>query len=182
MIPPEIKKWNRPAGDANSRSRLSAVGLSEKHSGFLESQPPCARRHFLPKYPNGWLVVESRIWSVRPSHHPRRVDRDRQHATDLGLPEAAWQEIMSYSPTNIDPIRLAAVRCGLVRIREHRRHVSVQYWAEAERADAVLAAVVKALTGLEIHPDTRLEIDNLLAGDSRVATLGGLQADVVQGT
>ena len=81
-------------------------------------------------------------------------------------------------PTAIDLIRVAAVRFGLVRIREHRRYISVQFMAEAERVEAVLVAVAKALTGLRIHEDTFLVVDNLLLGESRSITLGGLQVEM----
>ena len=51
---------------------------------------------------------------------------------------------------------------------------------EAGRVGTVLAAVVRALLGAGIHPDTRLIVDNLLTGESRAILLGGLQADVAQ--
>jgi len=103
--------------------------------------------------------------------------RDRQNAEALGLPDDAYQQIISYPATAIDAIRLVAVRYGLVRIREHRRHVSVQYAAEHNREQAVLQAIATALTGL-IHPDTRLVIDNLLLRESTAITLAELQADL----
>jgi hypothetical protein len=106
--------------------------------------------------------------------------RDRQNAEDLGLPEAVYREIMRFEPTDIDPIRLAAVRCGLVRIREHRRHISVQYLAAPERVGAIVDAVAKALTGLGIHPDTRLIVDNLLLGETVEITLAGLETSPCQ--
>jgi hypothetical protein len=105
---------------------------------------------------------------------------DRQHAEDLGLPEAAYREIMSFAPTNIDPIRLVAVRCGLVRIREHRRYVSVQYISEADRVGLISDAVAIALTDLGIHPDTRLIVDNFLLGESVAMTLAGLDTPPCQ--
>jgi hypothetical protein len=108
--------------------------------------------------------------------------RDRQHAAELGLPEADFAKIISFPPTAIDEIRLVAVRRGLVRVREHRRHVSVQFMAEAERVGMVLGAVVAALIGVEIHPDSRLIVDNLLLGDSRAIMLGGLAAELRVGT
>ncbi len=117
-----------------------------------------------------WLNPETGLLVKVSTTHDAWV-RDRANATALGLPEAVFQEISSYAATDIDPIRLAACRCGLVRVREHRRHVSVQYWTEADLSPQVIRAVAKALADLGIHPDTRLEIDNLQLGESRAVTL-----------
>ena len=95
----------------------------------------------------------------------------REHALDLGLPEAAYQEIMSYAATDIDPIRMVGLRYGLVRVREHKWHVSVQFAADSGRSPQVIQVVATALTGLGIHPDTFLVIDNLLLNESRSLTL-----------
>ena len=124
-----------------------------------------------------WFHPERKLLVRVATTHDEWV-RDRANAEALGLPEAVYQEIMGYDPADIDAIRLAACRCGLVRVREHKRHVSVQYAAEAERVGMVLGAVVTALIGAGIHPDSMLHIDNLLAGDSRSVTLGGLQAEL----
>ena len=78
-----------------------------------------------------WLNPETGLCVRVATTHDEWV-RDRKNAEDLGLPDTVYREIMSYDPTDIDPIRLAAVRCGLVRIREHRRHISVQYMADAD--------------------------------------------------
>jgi hypothetical protein len=74
---------------------------------------------------------------------------------------------------------MVGVRQGLVRIREHKRHVSVQFAAQTSRVESVFRAVATALTGL-VHPDERLVIDNLLTGESKAITLGGLQAEMGQ--
>lgn len=124
-----------------------------------------------------WLHPErNQVVKVATTHDDHI--RDRANATALGLPETAYREIMSYAATEIDPIRMVGLRHGLVRVREHRRHVSVQFMAEAERAGLVLAAVATALIGLGIHADSRLIVDNLLTGDSQAITLASLQAQV----
>jgi hypothetical protein len=128
-----------------------------------------------------WLHPEgNQIVKVATTHDEWL--RDRQHIADLGLPSTAYEEIMGYPPTDIDPIRMVGLRHGLVRVREHRRHVSVQYWAEAERAGPVLAAAAAALIAVGIHPDSRLIVDDLLLGNSMAITLGGLQAEMGLGT
>ena len=128
-----------------------------------------------------WLNPDSGLIVKVATTHDAWV-RDRQHAAELGLTEADFQEISSYPATAVDEIRLVAVRRGLVRVREHRRHVAVQHWSEAGRVGAVLAAVVRALMDVEIHPDTRLIVDNLLTGESRAILLGGLAAELSGGT
>ena len=128
-----------------------------------------------------WLHPErNQIVQVATTHDEWL--RDRQHAGDLGLPEAAFEEIMSYAATDIDPIRMVALRHGLARVREHKWHVSVQHWTEAERVGAVLAAVARALIAVGIHADSRLVVDNLLLGESKAITLRGLQAELDLGT
>ena len=98
-----------------------------------------------------WLNVErNQIVKVATTHDEHI--RDRTNAAILGLPEAAYEEIMSYAATEIDPIRLVAVRHGLVRIREHKWHVSVQFAADSDRSPQVIQLVATALTGLGIHP------------------------------
>jgi hypothetical protein len=128
-----------------------------------------------------WINPDTNLIVKVESTHDEWV-RNRQHAADIGLSDADFQEIMSYLPTAVDEIRLVAVRRGLVRVREHRRHVSVQFMAEAERVGMVLAAVVRGLMEVGIHPDSMLHIDNLLLRDSRSIMLGGLAAELGGGT
>ena len=107
--------------------------------------------------------------------------QNQKNAEDLGLLPEACKEIMGYAPTAVDEIRLVGVRHGLVRIREHKRHVSVQFWAELNCLNSVLQAVVKALNGVGIHPDTRLVIDNLLSDERVAMTLRELEAALENG-
>ena len=107
--------------------------------------------------------------------------RNQRNAENLGLPPEAYAEIMQYPATAIDEIRLVGVRHGLVRIREHKRHISVQFMAEANRVEMVLRAVVKALNGVEIHPDSRLVVDNLLPQERVVISLRELEIALKNG-
>lgn len=128
-----------------------------------------------------WLHPDSGL-IVKVSETHDEWLRDRQHAAELGLGDADFQEIGSYPASAVDEIRLVAVRHGLVRVREHRRHVSVQHMTEGKRVGVVLAAVVRGLMEVGIHPDTRLIVDNLLTGDSRAIMLHGLAAELGGGT
>ena len=88
--------------------------------------------------------------------------RNRQNVGSIGLPESAYEEVMRFSPTQEDQIRLVAIRSGLVRIREHPRYVSVQYAAESDQEKPVLQAVFTALKVLKMSAETTLVIDNFL--------------------
>ena len=115
------------------------------------------------------------------STHDAWVRDDWHNAEALGIPGDIFQKISSLEPTSIDEIRLLALKTGLVRIREYKsrrnQDVHIQFWAAAARVGAVLEAVAEALAELGIHGDTRLVIDNLHLGDSRVVTLTTLQAE-----
>ena len=129
-----------------------------------------------------WINPDSGLIAQVTETHDAWI-RDRQHAADLGLTDADFQEIMSYAASAVDEIRLVAMRRGrLVRVREHRLWVSVQHWTEAKRVGMVLAAVVRALLEVGLHPDSMLHIDNLLTGDSRAIMLGGLGDELDGGT
>jgi hypothetical protein len=124
-----------------------------------------------------WLRPETGQCTKVATTHDEFI-RDKSNAESLGLSASAFSEIMSYPPTALDDIRLVAVRNGLIRIREHRRHVSVQYMAESDRVQPALRVVVTALHGVGIHPDTWLVLDNLLLHDSKSLMLGQLQASL----
>jgi hypothetical protein len=121
-----------------------------------------------------WLNPETGMCVQVATTHDAWV-REWANAENLGLSVSAFDEIIRFPPTALDEIRLVAVRSGLVRIREHRRHVSVQYMAESDRVQPLLRIVVTALHGVGIHPDTWLVVDNLLLHDSQSLMLGQLE-------
>ena len=101
--------------------------------------------------------------------------RDEKNADSIGLPGHLYRQIMLLPDSAVDEIRILALRGGLVRIRQHKRYTSVQFRATADQVTEVLQAVLRALAELEVHPDERLEIDNLLLGESVSITLRALQ-------
>ena len=101
-----------------------------------------------------------------------------QNVASIGLPESAYEEVMRFSPTQEDQIRLVAIRSGLVRIREHPRYVSVQYAAESDQEKPVLQAVFTALKNLKMSAETTLVIDNLLLRTSIRIGLNELEAQI----
>ena len=102
--------------------------------------------------------------------------RDETNADSIGLAEDLYRQIMLLPDTAIDQIRILALRGGLVRIRQQKHYTSVQFWATGDQVEAILQAVLRALEELKIHPDERLEIDNLLLGESVSITLRALRA------
>jgi hypothetical protein len=102
--------------------------------------------------------------------------RDETNADSIGLAEDLYRQIMLLPDTAIDQIRILALRGGLVRIRQQKHYTSVQFWASGDQVEAILQAVLRALEELKIHPDERLEIDNLLLGESVSITLRALRA------
>ena len=107
--------------------------------------------------------------------------REWANARSLGLSVQCHAQITQYPSTAVDEIRMAAVREGLVRLREHPRYLSVQFSALPQRVAPVLKAVVVALTELKIHLDTMLVVDNLLSGDSVSNTLRELTRKIESG-
>ena len=101
--------------------------------------------------------------------------RDATNAKSIGLPDEIYLQIMLLPDTAIDQIRILALRGGLVRIRQQKHYTSVQFWASGDQVEAILQAVLRAVTELGIHPDEQLEIDNLLLGESVSLTLRALQ-------
>ena len=101
--------------------------------------------------------------------------RNEKNANSIGLPDHRYRQIMILPDSTVDEIRILALQGGLVRIRQHKRYTSVQFWATADQATAILQAVLRALEALNIHPDERLEIDNLFLKNSVSITLRALR-------
>jgi hypothetical protein len=128
-----------------------------------------------------WLEPKTgRCVQVETTHD--EFVRDRENARSMGVPRQVYDEIMMYSPTDVDEIRLLALHSGLVRMREHPRYLSVQFAAGRESVARVLKAIVKALADMKIHPDTRIEMDNLLLGESTAMTVAELRIRIGSGS
>ena len=127
-----------------------------------------------------WLNPETGMCVQIDTTHDAWV-REKANADRIKLPEVCYKQIMEYTETAIDEIRLAALRGGLVRMRDHRWYLSVQFAAQSEQAKSVLKAVLAALIELRIHPDTRIVIDNLLLNDSIAIPLRDLQIGLRKG-
>ena len=104
--------------------------------------------------------------------------RDEENARSMGVSQWAYNQIMQYPATAIDEIRILALHCGLVRMREHPRYLSVQFAADGHRVARVLTATAAALSDLGIHPDTMLQIDNLQTSQRASVTVAELRSQL----
>ena len=106
--------------------------------------------------------------------------RNAENASNIGLADDLYRQIMLLPATDnaaVDEIRILAVQGGLIRIRQHKRYTSVQFWVMSDQVDETLQAALRALVELRIHPDERLQIDNLCLGESASVTLRELQSN-----
>jgi hypothetical protein len=126
-----------------------------------------------------WLNPEIGKYVEVPTTHDDFL-RNRQNALAIGISDAAYSAIMHFPATAIDEIRLVGVMNGLIRIREHRRYTSLQFFIPSEHLEKILQAAADSLTKLGTHPDTYLHIDNLLTHDSAGLTLTNLQEKLAQ--
>ena len=63
---------------------------------------------------------------------------------------------------------------GLVRIRQYDNYVSIQFMSERPRVKSVLWEVAISLKDIQLRPDEKLQITNLLLKDQIDITLGSL--------
>lgn len=121
-----------------------------------------------------WLNPDTgKCVQVRTTHD--EWVRDNENARSLGIPQWVYDEIMRHPPTAIDEIRVLALHCGLVRMREHPNYFSIQFAAVDDHLHSVLSAIAAALKDLHIHADTDIHMDNLLLGQSLSIANGELQ-------
>jgi hypothetical protein len=122
--------------------------------------------------PGYWLnPINGKL--MRVSTHDIWI-REKENADSIGLPPHVYEEITKLPPTAVDEVRIAAMKGGLVRIRQHRHYVSIQFMAQQQEVTPILRAVANALKSVGIHTDERLVIDNLLLMDRVEVSLGEL--------
>jgi hypothetical protein len=102
--------------------------------------------------------------------------REEKNARSIGLPDHYYRQIKLLPNSAIDETRTTALVGGLVRIRQHKRYTSIQFWSVSDQVEGILQAVVKGLQQLQVHPDELLKVDNLSLGKSESITLRELQA------
>ena len=122
--------------------------------------------------PGYWLNPATGTLVQVPISHNEWL-RDRNNVKSIGLPDAVYDEVMRHDDTDIDAIRFIGLRNGLVRIRKWAQYLSIQFMVTESH---VLETIAMTLGDLEVHPDTRLQIDNLLLNCSESITLADLES------
>ncbi len=91
---------------------------------------------------------------------------DPKNAKIAGIPDNVYKHLLTLNPvTDVDEIRMAAIRLGLVRIRDYGNRVSVQFDYDRNHTRAVLWAVFQFVS-LIVRGNTNLTIDNFRNKDS----------------
>ena len=122
-----------------------------------------------------WLNPDSgKIIQVGTTHDD--WIKNPENAKAIGLPSYAFDDIAQLTPNDVDGIRMAALRGGLVRIRDYVNYMSVEFSCQKPRQRHFLWSALVALKGdLKTHPYTDLHINNILTKDSVTLNLQDLQ-------
>ncbi|MFN9984820.1 MAG: hypothetical protein ACK52S_04645 [Pirellula sp.] len=94
--------------------------------------------------------------------------KSEERAEALGISFEMQQVILS--ETDIDVIRLAATMEGMVRIRDHRRRISVQFYVDGGLME-LLHKILKVLENQDFDVTAPLDIDNLRTGESKSVSI-----------
>ena len=114
-----------------------------------------------PKINQHWLVSRHETWILDP-----------QNARLSGIPEQDLQRLRTLNPIrSMDEIRMAGVKAGLVRIRSHKNHISVQFAAPVSYTEEVMRSIFNFLDKIEGYKDTPVAIDNFGTGESTQISL-----------
>jgi hypothetical protein len=81
------------------------------------------------------------------------------------------QKLVNNSGRDVDEIRLAGIRVGLVRIRSYHDRISVQFAAPETHTSEFLRSVFSLLDSIESYKDTPIDIDNLETMESQRISL-----------
>ena len=94
---------------------------------------------------------------------------DARNQEKAGLSPAQVQVLNLLAPSAEDEIRMVGVMAGLIRLRDYCRHVSVQFYCQADQANEMLSAAVAVLPQVTSDPHCEVVAQNLL--DDSVARL-----------
>ncbi|HBJ33579.1 MAG TPA: hypothetical protein DDZ51_02225 [Planctomycetaceae bacterium] len=126
-----------------------------------------------PKTDQFWKVTTHDAWILNPDN-----------ARVVGISSSEHQRLMMLNPVrDVDEIRLAGIRAGLVRIRSYHDRISVQFAVSRPLVSEVLRSIFALLDNVESYKDTPIDIDNLETGDSERVSLRhlGTRLDFKQG-
>ncbi len=114
-----------------------------------------------PKTNQHWKVTTHDAWILNP-----------ENARMVGISGAEHERLTTLNPVrDVDSIRLAGIKVGLVRIRSYHDRISVQFAAPGTHVSEVLRSVFYLLDSIEAYKDTPIDIDNLETGESQRISL-----------
>ena len=115
-----------------------------------------------PKTNQPWKVTRHDAWIL-----------NTENARMVGILASEHDRLTSLNPVrDVDQIRLAGFRVGLVRTRSYHDRISVQFAAPRPKTREVLRSAFPLLDGIESYKDTPIDIDNLETGESQRVSLG----------
>ncbi|HBJ34210.1 MAG TPA: hypothetical protein DDZ51_05480 [Planctomycetaceae bacterium] len=114
-----------------------------------------------PKSGQHWKVTTHDAWIL-----------NGENALLVGISASEHERLTSLNPVrDVDEIRLAGIRVGLVRIRSYHNRISVQFAAPRQHVSEALSSTFSLLDGIEAYKDTPIDIDNLETGESERISL-----------
>ena len=121
-----------------------------------------------PQTQQSWIVDKHELWVL-------------ENPLLSGVPANVHAHLLTLDPNKgMDEIRLAAINVGLIRLRDRRSHVSVQFSADEPNEKSVLRSVAMFLDG--IWRDTPLVIGNFATRTETTITLRQLLKEVLDDT
>jgi len=107
-----------------------------------------------------WLEPRSGALYLVTTHNDWLLDPENQ--TKIGLGPEKVGVLNSLDPVKeIDEIRMVGVMAGLVRIRDYRNRVSVQFYSPPAEVEQLLQSVVEAMPNVTFDKHPFLTIQNL---------------------
>lgn len=114
-----------------------------------------------PKTNQHWKVTTHDAWIL-----------NTENARMVGISASEHDRLTTLNPVrDVDEIRLAGIKVGLVRIRSYHDRISVQFAAPRSHISEVLRSVFSLLDIIEAYKDTPIDIDNLETGESQRISL-----------
>ena len=123
-----------------------------------------------PSTQQTWIVDKHELWVL-------------ENSLLSGVPSDVHAHLLSLDQNKgMDEIRLAAINAGLIRLRDRRSHVSVQFSADQLNQKYFLRSVAMFLDEIVVFKDTPLVIGNFATRTETTMTLRQLLKEVLDDT
>jgi len=118
-----------------------------------------------PDTGEGHLVTRHELWLM-----------NKENANKVGIPEPVFAQISAMDPTvDMNAIRMAACKAGLIRLRDQGNQWGVEFWCYPSRVKNYLWSTIEFLAKLKIWVDTPVIIRNLYNMDEQRRTFADWQ-------